>query len=97
MRRLIQDFVSDGAVIFDPFSGSGSTLVAARDLGYQAVGCEVSSHWCDVTVERLAQQTLFTLHNNRLQPTAFGVGMQAEFPLHDFRNADESPATHGGG
>ena len=70
MRRLITDFVPVGSVIFDPFSGSGSTLAAARDLGYQAVGCEVSAHWCGVTVERLAQQSLFTLPNNRLHMDA---------------------------
>ena len=70
LRRLITDFVPAGAVIFDPFSGSGSTLAAARDLGYQAVGCEVSAHWCGVTVERLAQQSLFTLPNNRLHMDA---------------------------
>ena len=66
MRELITKFVPQGAVIFDPFSGSGSTLAAARDLGYQAVGCEVSAKWCSVSVERLAQQSLFTLPNNRL-------------------------------
>ena len=66
MRHLITKFVPAGAVIFDPFSGSGSTLAAARDLGYQAVGCEVSEKWCSVSVERLAQQSLFTLPNNRL-------------------------------
>jgi len=66
MRDLITKFVPAGAVIFDPFSGSGSTLAAARDLGYQAVGCEVSEKWCSVSVERLAQQSLFTLPNNRL-------------------------------
>jgi site-specific DNA-methyltransferase (adenine-specific) len=66
MRELITKFVPVGAVIFDPFSGSGSTLAAARDLGYEAVGCEVSEKWCGVTVERLAQQSLFTLPNNRL-------------------------------
>jgi hypothetical protein len=68
LRRLLKDFVPDGAVVFDPFSGSGSTLAACRDLGYEAVGCEVSEKWCSVSVERLAQQSLFTLPNNRLHP-----------------------------
>jgi DNA modification methylase len=70
MRRLINDFVPTDSIIFDPFSGSGSTLAAARDLGYQAVGCEVSEKWCSVSVERLAQQSLFTLPNNRLHSDA---------------------------
>jgi len=51
------------SVIFDPFSGSGSTLVSAKDLGYQAIGCEKIKRWANETVERLAQQSLFTLPN----------------------------------
>lgn len=38
-----------------------------------------------------------TPSNNRLQPTAFGVGTQAEFPLLGSSQADESSATNGGG
>ena len=73
LRKLLAEYVPAGAVIFDPFSGSGSTLAAARDLGYQAVGCEVSEKWCSVSVERLAQQSLFTLPNNRLHLTGGGL------------------------
>jgi len=32
-----------------------------------------------------------------LQPTAFGVGTQAQFPLLGSSQAEESPAKHGGG
>jgi SAM-dependent methyltransferase len=35
--------------------------------------------------------------NNRLQPTAFGVGQPQLFPLQKSQYADESSATHGGG
>lgn len=34
---------------------------------------------------------------HRLQPTAFGASTQAEFPLLDGNQADEPPATIGGG
>jgi site-specific DNA-methyltransferase (adenine-specific) len=77
LRRLITDFVPEGSVIFDPFSGSGSTLAAARDLGYQAVGCEVSEKWCSVSVERLAQQPLFYVAQQSVQRTATAVSQQA--------------------
>ena len=63
LRELLMFLAPVGSVIFDPFSGSGRTLVACQELGYQAVGCEVSEKWCSVTVEGLAQQTLFTLPN----------------------------------
>ena len=41
-----------------PFAGSGSELEAARNLGRQAVGIEVSPDYCDVAVRRLQQEQL---------------------------------------
>lgn len=60
-------------VIFDPYMGSGSTLRAAFDMGLSAIGCDVEKHYCVKAVERLAQNTLFTLPNNRLHLTGGGL------------------------
>lgn len=57
MSKLIEIFVpkSEGTIILDPFSGSGTTLVASKMAGIDYVGIEIEPSYIDIIEKRLQQ------------------------------------------
>jgi site-specific DNA-methyltransferase (adenine-specific) len=56
-KWLVQQFAN--GTVLDPFCGSGTTLVAAKEAGYEAIGIEIEERYCEIAANRLSQGFLF--------------------------------------
>lgn len=56
--EIIKDFSNEGDIIYDPFLGSGTTAVAAKQLKRNFIGIETSPTYCKIAEERLKQEIL---------------------------------------
>jgi DNA modification methylase len=58
---LIEIYTKKGDTVLDPFMGSGSAIVAARDLERKGMGLDINPDFVETAKKRLAQQKIIKL------------------------------------
>jgi site-specific DNA-methyltransferase (cytosine-N4-specific) len=58
-KRAIMAGCPPDGVVLDPFTGSGTTLMVAKDMGRRAVGIELNPNYCAIAQKRCNQLTIF--------------------------------------
>jgi site-specific DNA-methyltransferase (adenine-specific) len=53
VRRALLASSGEGDLVFDPFCGSGTTAVAAKELGRFFVGAEMERGFCELAGRRI--------------------------------------------
>jgi hypothetical protein len=94
MRRPIENNSSPGQAVYEPFSGSGTTIIAAEMTGRSCHGIELSPAYVDVAVKRWqeftgekavldgAGQTFDEMIDERYDPRANGEACYEEWMAH---------------
>jgi len=80
-KRLIKMFAFVGDTVLDPFAGSGTTNLAARNLGRHSIGYEINSEFIPVIKEKIGS----------IQKDIHGTSFEfvSEYPTMDFNNEIE--------
>jgi site-specific DNA-methyltransferase (adenine-specific) len=56
MEYLIKTYTNIGDIIFDPFMGSGTIAIAAKNTGRKYVGVEIDKKYFQVAISRISEQ-----------------------------------------
>src|SRR3989338_7113194 len=71
--QLPYDFIScftpKNGIVLDPFVGSGTTAVAAKNLGYKYIGIDIAADYCAIAEKRMKEECALSSQNKLLKRT----------------------------
>jgi len=59
IKEFVKFFTNKNDIVFDPFLGTGSTLVASLETGRNGIGLELINKYAQIAQKRVSQETLF--------------------------------------
>ena len=63
---FISCFAAKNGVVLDPFVGSGTTTVAAKNLGYNYIGIDIAPEYCSIAEKRMKEECVSSPQNKLL-------------------------------
>jgi len=72
-RRLIKMFSFAGETVLDPFLGSGTTSLAAKNLNRNSIGYEINEDFLPIIEEKLRAKQGKLLQERTMQSIAFEI------------------------
>jgi DNA modification methylase len=58
LKQIVTQYGNNAQIILDSYMGSGSTLIASKQLGVKSIGIEISEKYCEIAVKRLQQSVM---------------------------------------
>ncbi|MCF7797356.1 MAG: thermonuclease family protein [Lentisphaeria bacterium] len=88
-KRLIKMFAFKGEIVLDPFMGSGTTSLAARNLGRSSVGYEINPDFIEIAKEKLnINQADISGTSYQFLKDTIDLDIEKEFEILPYRFVD---------
>lgn len=77
IERIVRAASNEGDIVFDPFLGSGTTVVVAYRLNRVGIGCEIVPHYVAIAEDRLRKEIEIARVENALPQKEYQLQLES--------------------